>query len=501
MKRLTIALALLLVPSFAWAQCTGVFPNNYVCGNVTGSSKPPRGIPFASAPSGALAVGTTTVTGGTSTYLLYNNAGVLGNETLASLLVSPPPIGGTTPNTGAFTTLNIGGALYSNSLFTVNGSSYYNVTNPTMSTADVTFSTSVKNVAVNTTITTGGTLGVGLSSQMTVTSTAPTSGSAQSVTGGTLTQNASETYGGFFYNAWSNTGGTGSALLAIVRQLAFSSRDAGPYGMWVASEQNSFHGQAAYMASHSDAAGAGAWNYGYRALNPQTAIMMGDSFLSQGGVSAFRGRYARGTNASPAAVQVDDVLLRMEGLGFGATDFSNPTPGAAPAQITLNAAGTWTDTSQPSYINMFVTAAASLTPISALKINSDKSIVASGLITAQGYALTATAWSVTAPTVASGFCSTGSPVTALSASNGTAAFDILIGAATCGSTGTLTMPASTTGWVCAATDVTTPASHNIVQTGTNGSTTAVVLTDYARVAGTAQNFLAGDHVHVMCTGY
>jgi hypothetical protein len=110
-------------------------------------------------------------------------------------------------------------------------------------------------------------------------------------------------------------------------------------------------------------------------------------------------------------------------------------------------------------------------------------------------------WSSTAPTIASGFCSTGSPVTALSASNGTAAFDILIGAATCGSTGTLTMPTATTGWVCSATDVTTPASHNVVQTGTNGSTTAVVLTDYSRTAGTAQNFLPADHVHVMCTAY
>jgi hypothetical protein len=110
-------------------------------------------------------------------------------------------------------------------------------------------------------------------------------------------------------------------------------------------------------------------------------------------------------------------------------------------------------------------------------------------------------YSASAPTIASGFCSTGSPVTTVSASNGTAAFDILIGAATCGSTGTLTMPAATTGWVCSATDVTTPAGHNVVQTGTNGSTTAVVLTDYSRTAGTAQNFLAADHIHVMCSGY
>src|ERR1035437_2911479 len=106
----------------------------------------------------------------------------------------------------------------------------------------------------------------------------------------------------------------------------------------------------------------------------------------------------------------------------------------------------------------------------------------------------------TAPTIASGFCSTASN-TSISASNGTAAFDILIGGATCGSTGTLTMAAAATGWACQAADVTTPATHDVVQTRTQGSTTAVVLTDYARVAGTAQNFNPADHIHVMCTGY
>jgi hypothetical protein len=109
------------------------------------------------------------------------------------------------------------------------------------------------------------------------------------------------------------------------------------------------------------------------------------------------------------------------------------------------------------------------------------------------------AWSATAPVIASGFCSTGTPTT-ISASNGTAAFDILIGAATCGSTGTLTLPAATTGWVCNAADVTT-LTHRIAQTGTQGSTTSVVLTDYSITAGTAQNFNPSDHIHVSCVAY
>ena len=148
-------------------------------------------------------------------------------------------------------------------------------------------------------------------------------------------------------------------------------------------------------------------------------------------------------------------------------------------------------TTPAAYLRSDMTSAS--TPQTLIATNSGFTVSAIGPAT--------NAWLTTAPTVASGFCSTGSPVTALSANNGTAAFDILIGAATCGSTGTLTMPAATTGWVCSATDVTTPAGHNVVQTGTNGSTTAVVLTDYSRTAGTAQNFLAADHIHVMCTGY
>ena len=114
--------------------------------------------------------------------------------------------------------------------------------------------------------------------------------------------------------------------------------------------------------------------------------------------------------------------------------------------------------------------------------------------------LVSLAWSHTAPTIASGFCSTASNTT-ISASNGTAAFDILIGGATCGIDRHADMPAATTGWVCNATDVTTPASHNVVQTGTQGSTTAVVLTDYARTTGIAQNFNPSDHIHVQCTGF
>lgn len=50
MKRLLLTLVLFLVPSFAMAQCNGVFPNNTACGNITGSSNTPRAIPLSSFP-------------------------------------------------------------------------------------------------------------------------------------------------------------------------------------------------------------------------------------------------------------------------------------------------------------------------------------------------------------------------------------------------------------------------------------------------------------------
>lgn len=76
MKKILLALALVLVPGFASAQCSGVFPVNTVCGATT--QAPPKPIPFTNFPAG-LVVGTSPITNGTNQYLLYNNNGILGN--------------------------------------------------------------------------------------------------------------------------------------------------------------------------------------------------------------------------------------------------------------------------------------------------------------------------------------------------------------------------------------------------------------------------------------
>lgn len=72
MKKLLLALAILFVPTIAFAQCNGVFPNNTVCGNITGANNTPR----ATNPSAFLGAA-----GGTSGQIQYNNGGALGGFT------------------------------------------------------------------------------------------------------------------------------------------------------------------------------------------------------------------------------------------------------------------------------------------------------------------------------------------------------------------------------------------------------------------------------------
>lgn len=109
-------------------------------------------------------------------------------------------------------------------------------------------------------------------------------------------------------------------------------------------------------------------------------------------------------------------------------------------------------------------------------------------------AVTNIVMSATAPT-ATTFCTSPS----IAANNGTAAFTINVGTSCATSTGTLTMPAATTGWVCDFHDVTTPASYKPDQTG--GTTTTVTLTNYTRTTGVAANWVASSVIRAQCSAY
>lgn len=86
MKRLALALVFSLFATLAHAQCNGVFPNNTVCGNVTGASQIPR----PTSPSAFLGAA-----GGSNGQIQYNNAGALGGLTDTQV----------TARIGAFTSL------------------------------------------------------------------------------------------------------------------------------------------------------------------------------------------------------------------------------------------------------------------------------------------------------------------------------------------------------------------------------------------------------------
>lgn len=112
-----------------------------------------------------------------------------------------------------------------------------------------------------------------------------------------------------------------------------------------------------------------------------------------------------------------------------------------------------------------------------------------------GAALLVLTWSATAPTVSAGFCTSPS----IAHPNGTAAFEINIGSACAGSTGTIAMPTATNGWVCDFRNVTAPASNTPSQTG--GANNTVTVTNYVRTTGVAGNFTASDVLRAKCVGY
>ncbi len=123
-------------------------------------------------------------------------------------------------------------------------------------------------------------------------------------------------------------------------------------------------------------------------------------------------------------------------------------------------------------------------------------IVNFGLSTAAKLSLNSVLFmSATAPTIASGGCTT----PAITNSNGTAKFTVTIGTTCVGvKTITLTLPTSANDWQCDVVDNTTPQSFTPVATGT--STTAVVISNYARTTGLAIDFVDSEVLKVKCLG-
>ena len=113
MKRFLIAALIAVFPSVAWAQCTGVFPNNTLCGNVSGAPAPPGLVTIA----GTVVLGPVSSTNNglplwanTSGTLLKDGAGqtIAGSYTWSGTLTGGT-LAGWTINTATIASPNITG--------------------------------------------------------------------------------------------------------------------------------------------------------------------------------------------------------------------------------------------------------------------------------------------------------------------------------------------------------------------------------------------------------
>lgn len=240
-----------------------------------------------------------------------------------------------------------------------------------------------------------------------------------------------------------------------------------------------------------------------------------DSYGASSTFSFYSSRGARGTAASPVALNAGDTYLIFAGT---------------PCVGTAGVGGTCTFPAQPVRIQFSYTDSGSNSGSQIIYSTTPNGSVGAGaraiaavmwgsggfsagtnftdpgagvikattsIISTTGYVLGSSLMaSSTAPTVSSGFCTTPSVVS----SNGTAAFAINTGAITCGgSTGSLTMPTAATAWTCHFDDVTNPASNVVRQTG--GTATTVTVTNYAATTGLATNFGASTVIRASCVGY
>jgi len=88
-----------------------------------------------------------------------------------------------------------------------------------------------------------------------------------------------------------------------------------------------------------------------------------DSF-GTGNYSAFTGRHARGTAASPTATQSGDILSQFTGRGYGASTYNSASTGL----LEFVAAENFTNTAQGTYGSFRLTATGSASPAEVLRI-------------------------------------------------------------------------------------------------------------------------------------
>lgn len=109
-------------------------------------------------------------------------------------------------------------------------------------------------------------------------------------------------------------------------------------------------------------------------LFPAVGVGTGVAFFALGfgvgGFGNFQGRAARGTSGSPTASQLDDVIARFSGIGYGATAYAS----SFRAAMSHYAAENWTDSAQGTYTAFHTTPITSTTSAERLRIEASGDI-------------------------------------------------------------------------------------------------------------------------------
>jgi hypothetical protein len=100
-------------------------------------------------------------------------------------------------------------------------------------------------------------------------------------------------------------------------------------------------------------------------VNLLDASVVVDSYTNIASSTGVAGRRARGSLASPAAVQPGDILTNIDGYGYGTTGFSSGARG----KFTIRAAETWSDTAQGTYATIETAGLGGTTRLERLRVD------------------------------------------------------------------------------------------------------------------------------------
>jgi hypothetical protein len=103
--------------------------------------------------------------------------------------------------------------------------------------------------------------------------------------------------------------------------------------------------------------------------NSTSTVVAGDSF-GVGAGPGFRGRTARGTQASPSASQANDVLGYLAGVGYGSTGWL----GTASSAVFAKSAENFTDSAAGGMLTFETTPLGAATRAERMRIGSDGSV-------------------------------------------------------------------------------------------------------------------------------